>query len=461
MNMTGMVSRQLKRKPRLGGVIAIAMVSAALLVCGCSSLGWFGSNAKPRLRVGIMSDTQSLPGKTTNRGQLAMKKAMEQLKEMGVDVLIVAGDISNNGNKKVYEEYREIVDEVYGEKKPEQFAIMGNHDYWNGMNAADAQKNFCEGMKVDSVYKHKVVGGYDFIAVSPDNGSCTAGAFGKEASDYMKREVAKAVKRNPDKPVFVITHQHAYDTVYGSMGWGNKDLSEMLAPYENVLLFSGHSHYPIDDERSINQKNFSAIGTASLAYCEMEPGYANGSVPPNGSACRHYLLMEVYRDRLVVKRFDIATGEEIKPDARWVLPLPLKKERFSYTDKRAESRKAPAFPAGAKATVAFPEKKPFERFRLSFTAAQHDDFVHSYLVKVSMKQKDGTWKQVKEYKFFSDFYLGIKTMANPYSVQVPAKDLEAGQAYKLDVFPVESFGKTGEKPVSVEFKMPVNKAPAK
>lgn len=443
-----------KGRGHAGRLLALfgAGVACALLWCGCATFG--GGDDKPRLRVGILSDTQSHPGKATDRGQLAMRKAMEQLKGMGVDVLIVAGDISDNGNRKVYEEYREIVDEVFGDEKPEQFAIMGNHDYWNGKSAAEARRNFCEGMKVGSACKHKVVGGYDFIAVSPDNGDCTAHAYGKEASAYMREEVAAAVARDPGRPVFVVTHQHAYGTVYGSFGWGNKAVAEILAPYGDVLLFSGHSHFALEDERSIDQDRFTAIGTSSLAYCELEGGRVNGSVPPHAGECRQYLYMEVYGDRLVVKRFDMESGAEIKAGSRWVIPLPLERENFVYTRRRAEGRAAPAFPAGAEADVSFSGKKPSEPFVLSFPAARHDDFVHTYLVKAYAKEKDGGWRKMREYKFFSDFYRGLGRMADPYSVRMPSKGFVPGSEYKLEVYPVESFGKTGGEPASVVFRMP-------
>lgn len=407
---------------------------------------------RPVLRVGIMSDTQSYPGRASDPGQIAMRRAMEQLKARNIDVLLVNGDISDNGKKKVYEEYREIVREVFGSRPPVRLPIMGNHDYWNGMKVEDAQKNFMDGMGLDAISFHKIIAGYDFISVSPDCGASTEGSYHKESAEFMKREVAAAFARDPGKPIFVSTHQHAADTVYGSHEyWGTPEITEILKGYENVLLFSGHSHFPLDDERTINQKDFSAVGTSSLAYCELERGPVNGSVPPNAGRCKQYLYMEVFPERLEISRFAVETGREIKPGMRWVLPLPLKKGNFVYTDKRAESRRPPAFPEGAKAAVEVLQKS--RGVQVTFTAARHDDFVHTYRIKVFERTGEGAWKESGVHDFFSDFYCGVEKMADPYRVTIPAKFFPGAGRRRLEIFPVESFGKTGAAPIAAEFTL--------
>ena len=408
----------------------------------------------PVLRVGIFSDTQSYPGKTTDRGQIAMRRVLDQLKGQGIDVLVYAGDISDNGNQLVYKEYRETFREVFGDDGPEEFAIMGNHDYWNGMEPSDAQRNFMEGMGLDAINKSKVVRGYSFIAVSPDSSDCTDGAFGESDQAFVKAEVEAALARDPEKPVFVITHQHARGTVYGSEGWGVQAITDTLAPYGNVVHFSGHSHFPVQDERSIHQKDFTAIGTSTLAYCELEKGRVYGPVPPRAGDCHEYLVMEVFADRLVIKRFREDSGAEIKPGRRWTVPLPLKRETFRYTDKRAATRVAPCFPAGAKGAVSFPEEAEVEKtFLLSFDAARHDDFVETYVVRCKGARPDGSWEEIWENLYYADYYRGPAKMEDPFRIWIAKEGLEPGRAYRFEIVPMESFGKTGTEPLVVDFRM--------
>ena len=410
---------------------------------------------KPVLRVGIFSDTQSRPGRETDRGQIAMRRSMEQLKKKGIDVLLFAGDIANDGMRQVYEEYRVIDREVFGDNPPEEFLIMGNHDYRNGKGLDGARKNFLEGMGLSSVNKSKVVNGYSFIAVSPDGPGCVVDSYSDEACKYLQDEIEAAEARDPDKPIFVMTHHHAKDTVYGSAAWGVQGLTDVLSKYENVVHFSGHSHTPMCDERSIHQDKFTAIGTSTLAYCEMEKGWVNGSCPPMAIDCQEYIYMEVFKDKLVVKRFRCATNQEIKPHLRWVLPLPLKREDFTYTDKRAELSKAPYFPDGAKATVSFPEISEVENaFWVTFNTACHEDCVTTYFIHAFEKLDDGSWRKMWERKYYSDYFRGPENIQNPYSTWVMKEGFVPGRDYKLEIYPMEPFGKIGDKPLSVEFTMP-------
>ena len=64
-------------------------------------------------------------------------------------------------------------------------------------------------------------------------------------------------------------------TVYGSE-WGfteNRDLMyDTLKPYPQVITFSGHTHYPLDDPRIIHQEDFTSIGTSTGAYVWLDSG---------------------------------------------------------------------------------------------------------------------------------------------------------------------------------------------
>ena len=85
-------------------------------------------------------------------------------------------------------------------------------------------------------------------------------------------ELKKAVADDPTKPIFVMQHEHISGTVYGSLdneGWGMPDFAEILKDYPQVVDFSGHSHYPLNDPRSIWQGEYTALGTGGLYYAEI------------------------------------------------------------------------------------------------------------------------------------------------------------------------------------------------
>lgn len=71
----------------------------------------------------------------------------------------------------------------------------------------------------------------------------------------MSDKLKQAAKDDPEKPIFVFHHQPFKDTVYGSE-WGfdiNRDLFyDTLRNYPQVITFSGHTHYPLDNPKICN-----------------------------------------------------------------------------------------------------------------------------------------------------------------------------------------------------------------
>ena len=105
--------------------------------------------------------------------------------------------------------------------------------------------------------------------------------------DYSEATLAAAAQmieaayaEDPTKPIFVIQHAATSDTILGSMETVTKadgttlkgDTSDSAVPtlfdlqskYSNLIVISGHSHYPANDVASIYQKYFTAINTGVL-----------------------------------------------------------------------------------------------------------------------------------------------------------------------------------------------------
>ena len=91
------------------------------------------------LKIGVIGDTQLISLSTNNKNYIQytknFKKALEILKENGVDVLIIDGDMTNCGYPEAYDNFLTQFNSVYGDIKNENVPIlnliMGNHDYWN------------------------------------------------------------------------------------------------------------------------------------------------------------------------------------------------------------------------------------------------------------------------------------------------------------------------------------------
>lgn len=102
---------------------------------------------------------------------------------------------------------------------------------------------------------HEVINGYYFMQVNSIADSSNTNKIA-----WIKEQLEIATKDDEDKPIFLITHEHISGTVYGSDEWGYSDLYEVLKDYPQVITFSGHSHFSIEDERDMHQKDFTSIG---------------------------------------------------------------------------------------------------------------------------------------------------------------------------------------------------------
>lgn len=369
------------------------------------------------------------------------RKALEQLNLLAPkqDAFAVVGDLTDYGLIEEYDRFMSLYNE---KKQPEAVPLftMGNHDYWNGLSDVDAQKRFQEKTGMESLYYHKVLKGYHFIIMGTETGT-THGYFSVDQINWLGQQLKQAKQDDPKKPIFVFLHQHITDTVYGSDAWGTKVNKELLystlKDYPQVITFSGHSHYPLEDPRSIHQKDFTSIGTSSVSYMELEKGKLQGNLPPGCRDISQGLIVEVYNNKVIIKRRDFHrndwTGEP------WEVSYPAEPNKFKYTETR--DQKNPRFPKNASISV-IQEKTTTTDLEIMFTQAADDSLVHSY--KVVAKNLT-TGEVAKEYVAFSEFY--YDPVPNP--LMLPIRGLNPDTSYNIEVIAIDSFGNIGENSLRI------------
>ena len=104
------------------------------------------------------------------------------------------------GLNQQYDRFMQVYNQ-YANKDAVRMNSLGNHDYWNGLLAGDAQKRFLEKTGMESIYYHKVVKGYHFLVMSPEDGT-THGYYSDKQINWLKEEIAKAKADDPEKPIF-------------------------------------------------------------------------------------------------------------------------------------------------------------------------------------------------------------------------------------------------------------------
>ena len=380
-------------------------VSRRWFIGGAASFGAFGgcrffrsssfrAGGSPVLRFGVISDIHVIAENLDDvyEGNTAtLEKTLDWFDAQGADAVLIAGDMADAG---LVSQLRCVADawnkyfpgnrSLRDGRRVEKLFIYGNHD-WEGQNYSNRifgreSKNLSpdhirvNGMKEtwEEVFEEdyspiymKNVKGYSFIGQHWDSQGWNANCKFELLPPFLDK-VRGAL--DPELPFFYFQHPHPKDTCYGPWIWGHDTgiVTKALSAYPNAIAFSGHSHAPLTDERSIWQGAFTSVGTASLRYVSslhdehggrktapaVAPGELGKSVPAGMTykglsqiSARHGMLWSVYDDCITVARREFLTGLSLGDD--WVMPLPVAEPRPFAFSQSARRFRAPEFVEGA------------------------------------------------------------------------------------------------------------------
>ena len=388
------------------------------------------SGNAPLMRVGFVTDTHVNPKPESAKLVL---EAYKLFKSLNVDAVVNCGDIADRHNEIAYKNYRDAVSTAYGNtKQPPEFFAYANHDLGRDKKItqdqyfADVKKHLKIFHEPDSITKFK---GYNFVTVRQSVSEKT-----------FEELIKKAVNDTPDKPVFLIDHLPAGSTVWDSATWGRWWRRVILDKYPQVVQFSGHIHGTLSNELNIWQGKFTAVNIGGLAYW-------HAVLMGNVVATRYSdmaLVMEVYKDKLVLRRFFSKSKREYQPETPWVVQLPYDQSKAVYTAaKRSANSTAPEFAKDTKVTVSVEHDGAV----IKFPRAQHKDGVFYYMLELFRKD-DGKFVRFTRRDVMGDFDLDKR----PEIIETFINNgyLDSNKEYKVKLTPVHVFEKAG-KPIWGEF----------
>ena len=403
-----------------------------------------------RMRLGVMTDTHV--GKTVEScGRV--RQALELFKAKGAEMIINNGDIADWHYPTGYQAYRQVSEEVYGaDYHPQEIFTYAWHDAFayqghaRSMAVADGPAAFEDArrlLKAPNGHTAEIdFKGYKFL-VMPQ----FTGAKGFLTWEEYEAKVAAACKATPDKPVFVVDHVPPSGTVYNSYNWGNASTRRVLNKYPQVVDFSGHVHGSLRNDLFIWQKEFTVINSGCLQVW-------GGLLAANTTLRKQsygVLTVDVYDDRLLVRRWDVRDQSEIDPEHPWVVPLPFVAETAPYErTRRAAAEPKPRFAASDKLSVTT-EGTPFEGFRLAFP----DLAAHTMLYRIEAQRQDaqGQWATFTWLEVHSEYWKAPKDRAGKIEFLYKAAYFEPGVAYRFAVTPENQYGVQGA-PIYAETTAP-------
>ena len=413
------------------------------------------STDAPQVLFGVISDVHLTGDGTDSQRQSNLSAALNYYKQQGVSLIVENGDISQQGQTASYAEFKSIFSEVFPDDKsaPQLLVTADNHEYYQSWSwqtdlesesVPELQQRFEDAFGLTSANNALIINGYHFIAVSSDGMNGTRAIYSDETKAWLREQLKKAKNEDAEKPIYVFVHQPPENTVYASNNPcdSSDELNSLFADFPQAVVFTSHTHAPLQDERSIYQKDYTVINTGGLYYAGSEElTYANAenNLIPDCFDFAQGLLALACGNTTCVRRYDFFHQVKIKND--WFIQNPTNLSDCGYTDARAASRSAPVFPSGAALTV---KRISSTSCLLSFPAASHEDFVHHYVVR-AIDMVTGT--VVKTSYFISDFYLGLDNMSPNVSLNLT--ELPSGLDLMITVAAVESFGKEST-PISAE-----------
>ncbi len=387
----------------------------------------------PTFRFVAASDTHVRDDDDTNvqRIEKMMRMAYDVAEAdptyTGLDALLIAGDLTNDGTKTEFDKFWNAVDGSLRDGTRFLGVVAKNHDGYE-MKRAELRGNYKNLTGNDADF-HVVIGGYHFIGVS---------ASSKDGIHYdagqirwLKAQLDAAVAEDPAKPVFVTHHEHVRGTVYGSSlydGWGVTYFTSVLNKYPQVVDFSGHSHYPLNDPRSVWQGKFTAVGTGAIYYSEFTVDATRTYHPADSGATATCWIVELDAENNVrLRGYDI---NEAKLLCGLVLKNPADPANREYTPaKRRAAARAPVFDADAALFI----EEDFGGCRVAVPAAKSADGMPVVLYRYTVK--DGRGVTVAKDWVMPSYYRAVQQD----TVTLTLEDLPAGE-YEICVLPENAYG---------------------
>ena len=416
----------------------------SFLACGgaFAVLGAQGAE-RPLWTAGIVTDTHI---RETRESCADVARAYRFFRAKGVQMIVNCGDIAHRFFPKGYAHYRAISRETFPDTAtaPKELFVWAGHDtmgYPGGREQPPWTNTFVEvrralGIRHD-MYSDTVLNGYHFLTVPQ-----------QIDMERVRAMLAKACTESAGKPVFVFDHVPALKTTEGADTDGSPDRRTIYADYPQGVVVTGQTHSDLRNERNVWQGAFTTVSGG--CFSDWDGGMLG--VWRGGTQIRHFLVMDVFADRIVFRRYDLNDGPgEIGAERPWTVPTPFDSATAPYASmRRIEQVECPAFPKGAKLTLrAKPEAAG--DVEMSFPAVASPETISRYRIAVARRLASGEYRPWSVQDLPADSVLPLAKRTRTFADVLNGGLFTADETYRVTVTPLGFFGEAGE-PLAAEWQ---------
>ena len=387
---------QTTRRGFLGGAAAFAPFAANL---------WAAEADVPLLKIGVMTDTHV--GKTKESCARA-RLAYEMFRDMGVDLIANVGDVADHHYPTGYVAYREMVEETFAQvpagRRPKELFVYAWHD----------------------AYAYKDHPREDATKDSPEAFADMERLIGATNGPYAEGEI----KGYP----YVVIPQLYGDGVLVAERQAVDELHH-AGPVQEGVEKEGAA----EGQRPVPAGIFTSVNIGCLqTWGGGLPGAAPKRMENYGA-----VLVEVFTDKIVFRRFDVRDRKEYSADAPWMVPWPFDPAMAPYRPSvRRPKMPVPEFAKGVGIEVK-PDAVPFKEMRVAFPAAAVGARAFAYRVELQ-RHEHGTWVPFARRDVFGDFWMRESERPASVTQRIGAPYFDEGAEYRVVVTPRNSWGVDGK-----------------
>lgn len=276
-----MTSEMIRRRDFILGSSAVA---GQIALFGCQTSAGRG----PGVRFGILSDTHV----TGPECAAELRRVLEFFREADVDAVLHCGDITDLGYLRELEAFKTVWNEIMP-RSVRFIAAMGNRDLSDtGKFPKEKREHERDKLLIGS---DRTFGIRSFDV----NGVNVVAADWKHEGELETYMTAHPELRDPSRPLIVIQHPHPRETVFEADGWMADDARAgcYLRMFPKAMVFSGHSHVPLNELGSLWRGDFTSAAAGSYY---LGPKTAQGG--------RELSILDVSAGGATLRRHDLASG---------------------------------------------------------------------------------------------------------------------------------------------------------
>jgi len=212
----------------------------------------------------------------TNSLQIALKDLYTI--NPGMHALVLNGDTVDQGLTEQYDSIKKTLDKNKAYLPPVLIKNIGNHEFFDyeiKVNTPGDVKTFInrylEFAGEERVYHDTWLEGYHFISLGSEDGNSETldsirAYISKDQQNWLRDKLGENYEIG--KPIFVFLHQHL--NTNSSRGWVGTDQGQeiinILSQYPEVIIFTSHTHRPLDETSVNTDRPFTMVHTGAVHY---------------------------------------------------------------------------------------------------------------------------------------------------------------------------------------------------